>query len=103
MQNARQAREELAGTLLLSWMADPPRAPGLVLTGDLNDELLHLLGDPLPARRTLLLAAIIFPSNKIAVPPKQRVRREDTAGIYQDGPSQPFGQPCQPHPLVIVE
>jgi len=68
---------------ILELSFDPPRAPGLVLAGDLDDELLYFFGDPLSAG-FMILAAVVFAGNESGVPSENRIWGEDAARISQD-------------------
>ena len=61
-----------------------------------SSEILFLPGFP-------LLAAIVLPGDQSPAAIRQCVRGKDSTRIGQDRPSQPFRQPGQSHPLVVIE
>ena len=50
-----------------------------------------------------MLAAVIFPSDKFSVPPKDRIRRKDTADVPQQSSTQFSAPDRQATALVTVE
>jgi hypothetical protein len=64
---------------VLQLALNPSGAPGLVLAGDLDDKLLDLFGDPLPAWRPLLFPAVIFAGNESPMP-MELLLKEDARG-----------------------